>query len=138
MIRPAAEALAADQLARRPLAIAALEGTRILADAIRPPGAGLSVGSNSGNDLVIPERFELTQYTLVTRGCRLDLAPPLYVQATVWLGAEAFEVQGFVRDLRKAIPDWPDSLPLGGERFVVRYATGVAFVGRFQPLSNVA
>jgi hypothetical protein len=118
-------------LARLPLMIAAVGKGTVLADQIFPPGATVSVGSNSGNSLVIPERYELTTYTLVTHGHVLKLLPPLHVQAWVWVGNEARELKGHFRDLRKKFPELPDDLPLAGDRFVVSYASGIAFMGRF-------
>lgn len=115
------------------LTLAALEGETVLAAKTFPPGATVSVGSNSGNDLVIPEKFELTTYTLVTAGPTLHLLPPLFVQATVRVGEEARELKGYFRDLRKKSPELPEALPLLSERFIVRYATGIAFIGRFSP-----
>lgn len=120
-----------DVLARRTLTLAALEGEAPIAGNRFPPGATISVGSNSGNDLVIPEKFELTAYTLISRGSLLHLVPPFYVQATVWWGDDAVELKGYFRDLRKRMPDLPAMLPLAGERFIVRYASGISLIGRF-------
>ena len=119
------------ELSRLALVIAALEGSTVLAERRFGPGATVTVGSNSKNALVIDGRFELTSYTLITDGSLLHLAPPLHVQATCWVGEQVMELKGFYRDLRRQHPDLPSLLKLAGERFVVRYATGVAFLGRF-------
>src|SRR5689334_1137069 len=106
----------AGELARLPLVLAALEGDTVLADRRFPPGATVSVGSNSRNDLVIDPRFELTAYTLLSAGSTLHLAPPLFIQTTVWLGDAPVELKGFVRDLRRKHPGLPDAVPLASER----------------------
>ncbi len=121
-----------EQLARLPLVLAAVENATIIADRVFPPGADISVGSNSGNDLVIAERFELTAYRLVHGGCRLHLAPPLHVQAIVWHRGEPLELKGYFRDLRKTLEGLPEVLPLASLRFVVSYAHRIALMGRFQ------
>ena len=122
----------AAELAALRLVLVALEGSQVLADRRFEPGASVSVGSNSRNDLVIPPKFELTSYRLISEGCRLHLARPLFIQATVWLGEKAVPLKGFVRDLVKQHPELGDSVLLAGERFVVRYATGIALLGRFE------
>jgi hypothetical protein len=121
----------AEDLARRPLTLVALEGETLLVSGRFAPGTAVTVGSNSGNALVIPPRFELVSYTLVTAGAVLHLAPPLFVQATVWIGEEPRELKGYFRDLRKRWGDLPNALPLASERFILRYATGIALMGRF-------
>lgn len=120
-----------DVLAKRPLILAALEGEVPIAGKRFEPGASVSVGSNSGNELVIPERFELTSYQLITRGSLLHVAPPFYVQANVWVGEDALEIKGYFRELRRRMADIPDMLPLAGERFIIRYASGISLIGRF-------
>lgn len=123
--------LSAQELSRRTLVLAALQGATPIAGKRFPPGATVSVGSNSGNGLVIPEKFELTAYTLVSHGSVLHLALPLHVQTTVWLGGEPLEIKGFIRDLKRARPELPDALPLASDRFIIRYASGISFIGRF-------
>jgi len=118
-------------LAARPLALAALEGSTPLTGKRFAPGATVWVGSNSGNDLVIPERFELTSYKLISEGSVLHVLPPLHVQAWVWLGEEPVELKGYIRELRRTRPDLPERLPLASERFIIRYATGISLIGRF-------
>ncbi len=118
-------------LAQAPLVVAALSGTTLLADHHFQPGSTVTVGSNSGNDLVIPERFELTSFTLLTNGNTLKVAAPMYLQTSIWHQGEVLAVQGFVRDLRRKHPTLTLALPLASERFLVRYATGIAFLGRF-------
>ena len=78
---------------------------------------------------MIPEKFELTTYTLIRDGYLLELAPPLYVQATVWMGDEARELKGHYRDLRKQQPDLLTKLPLASEKFVVGDRGGTSVVG---------
>ncbi len=119
-------------LARCPLVMAALQGESLLLDRRFPPGAAVSVGSNSGNDLIIDPRFELTAYTLLTQGSILHLAPPLFVQARVWWQGTVLQLRGHFRELRKRHPDLPDALPLASERFLIRYASGIALLGRFE------
>jgi hypothetical protein len=123
--RPAAE------LARLPLVLVALEGMRVLADRRFPPGVSVTVGSNSGCDLVVPAKFELTSYSLISQGSKLHLARPLFVQTSVWLGDAAVPLRGFVRDLVRSHPELLEPVPLASERFLVRYATGIALLGRF-------
>lgn len=123
--------LTARQLEKRTLVLAALDGTTPLGGQRLEPGSDVSVGSNSGNDLVIPERFELTTYKLISRGSVLHVVPPFHVQASVWIDGEVRELNGYVRDLRKKHPDFPMELPLASERFIVRYASGIALIGRF-------
>jgi hypothetical protein len=124
-LRPAAE------LAALPLVLIAVEGSTVLADRRFEPGASVSVGSNSGNDLVLPPRFELTAYTLVTRGSLLHLARPFFVQATGWLGGKAVPLKGYVRELIHTHPELDQPIPLASVRFLVRYGTGLALLGRF-------
>ncbi len=133
MSTPDVTTLPAETLAQRPLVLVALEGSTILADRRFPPGATVSVGSNSRTELPLPPKFELAAYTLLTGGSVLHLAPPLHVQARVWHDGKVVELKGHFRDLRKKHPDLPDVLPLASERFVVSYATGVVFMGRFLP-----
>lgn len=131
-MEPTSESLrSASEQAALPLALIALEGTTVLADRRMEPGATVSIGSNSRNDLVIPERFELISYRLISQGCRLYLARPFYVQATVWLGDQAVPLKGFVRDLIREHPQLAEPVPVAGERFLIRYATGIAIMGRF-------
>jgi hypothetical protein len=118
-------------LAALPLALVALDGTTVLADRRFAPGASVSVGSNSGNDLVLPPRFELTSYTLLTRGPLLHLAKPFFVQATVWSGETALPLKGYVRELIRSHPELGQPVPLASERFLIRYARGLALLGRF-------
>jgi hypothetical protein len=119
------------ELARLPLVIAALDRSTVLVDGRFEPGATITVGSNSKNDLVIPEKFELSSYKLISEGSLLHLAPPLHVQATVWLEDRPLDLKGFFRDLRRTHPPLPDIVPLASERFLVSYATGVSLMGRF-------
>jgi hypothetical protein len=103
----------------------------VVADRRFPPGASVSVGSNSRNDLVLPERFELTTYRLLTRGALLHLAKPFYVQARIWEGEGAVSLQGYVRTLLRTHPALTEPVLLASERFLIRYATGLALLGRF-------
>lgn len=123
--RPAAE------LARLPLVVIALDGSTVLADRRFGPDATVTVGSNSRNDLVIPEKFELTAYDLLSPGPRLHLARPLYVQTTVWIEDTAVPLKGFVRDLIRDHPQLAEPVLLASDRFLVRYSTGIALLGRF-------
>jgi hypothetical protein len=118
-------------LAELPLTLVALEGSTVLADRRFPPGASVSVGSNSRNDLVFPERFELPTYRLLTRGSLLHLAKPFYVQTLIWEGELAVPLKGYVRALLRTHPSLAEPVPLASERFLIRYATGLALLGRF-------
>lgn len=120
-------------LAKRALVLVAVEGSTILAERRFPPGATVSVGSNTRNDLPLPPKFELAAYTLLTLGSVLHLAPPLHVQARVWHQGGVVELKGHFRELRRRHPELSHVLPLASERFVVSYATGVALMGRFLP-----
>ncbi|MDQ3262436.1 MAG: hypothetical protein M3Y59_02070 [Myxococcota bacterium] len=124
----------ARELAERPLVLAALEGAAPIAGGRFLPGATIWVGSNSKNDLVIPARFELTSYKLLSQGSLLQVAPPLHVQAWVWIGEEPVELKGYIRELKRSRPDLPEALPLASERFIIRYATGISLIGRFADL----
>jgi len=126
-----AEFLSADELRRCPLVLAAVSKGTVMADHTFEPGADISVGSNSGNELVIPEKFELTSYPLIASGHILKLVPPLHVQATVWHDGAPRVLKGFFRELRKQDPGLPDSFALATTTFVVSYASGIAFMGRF-------
>lgn len=121
----------AEALAALPLLLVALEGSTVLADRRFPPGASVSVGSNSRNDLVLPPRFELTTFKLISGGAVLNLARPFFVQATVWLGEQAVPLKGYVRELIRSHPGLAEPVPLASERFLIRYATGLALLGRF-------
>jgi hypothetical protein len=125
------EFISADVLVHRSLMIAAVSKGTVVADRVFDPGSTVSVGSNSGNGLVIPEKFELTSYTLVSHGNVLKLVPPLHVHASVWVRGEPRTLKGHFRDLRRNDPDLPDSLPLASATFVVSYASGIAFMCRF-------
>jgi hypothetical protein len=127
----APQTYSSDALAKVPLVVAALSQEEVLADKTFPPGSEVSIGSNSGNTLVIPERFELTTYILIRRGCVLQLAPPLHVRASVWWENEVLTLQGAFRDIRKRHPGISDALPLASQTFLISYATGIAFMGRF-------
>ena len=126
----------ASELAQRPLTLAAMAGEQMLAAKRFPPGATVSVGSNSGNDLVVPEKYELAAFTVITPGPTLHLLPPLHVSATVWHGDDALELKGYFRDLRKQHPGLSDALLLASERFILRYASGIALIARSQRLGT--
>lgn len=121
----------AGALGELPLLLVALDGAVPVADKRFAAGADVFIGSNTKNDLVLPHKFELPSYRLLTRGYRLHLAKPFFVQATVWLGGEPVALKGFVRDLIKTHPELAEPVTLASERFLIRYATGMALLGRF-------
>jgi hypothetical protein len=123
--------VSANELSKRPLVLAALHKGEVISDKGFEPNAEVTVGSNSGNDLVIAERFELTSYKLISNGSVLHVLPPLNVQAWVWWNGEPLELRGFFRDIRKRVEGIASELPLASDRFVVSYSTGVVFMGRF-------
>lgn len=118
-------------LAKAPLVLAAIGGTTVVADREFPPGANVSVGSNSKNDLVLPEKFELSKLALISGGAQLLVSPPLYIQATVWSGGAAVALSGFWRNLRKEHPELGEKLQLASPRFLVRYGK-LALMGRYR------
>lgn len=111
--------------------LAALDRTTPIAGKRFPPGATIWIGSNSGNDLVLPEKLELTSYKLIARGSVLHLAPPLHVQASVWLEDAPVELKGYVRQLRRMRPTLPMEVSLASAQFVIAYDTGLRLIGRF-------
>ena len=128
---PTDEVQPVEVIGQLPLVLVALEGSTVLADQRFEPGSSVSVGSNSRNDLVLPPRFELTAYTLLTRGSLLHLARPFFVQTTGWLGETAVPLKGYVRELIHAHPELDRPVPLASVRFLIRYGTGLALLGRF-------